>query len=252
MGIQFKQIDGLDSTFSSLSGDLQGQISSNTNAASGLLSGSSTIGGWKYFIGNADFSGAQGILVDPNSIYTPNNVFAGGMKVGFAISTPRNSTTGPEGVLQVTGGQIYFENQLNIRNSAGISISNGAITGAAGNFNTLTGSTIAYGSGNFTGSLTVGGNPVSTGGAYYAGTGLGLIDNMFFTSGDASFESVTASGFNGGYYTGTSGEFNDFKITGLATGFLRLHKIPDYTETGNIPDPATGTVFRSGNYLMIV
>ena len=204
MGIQFKQIDGLDSTFSSLSGDLQGQISSNTNATSGLLSGSSIIGGSKYFTGNADFSGAQGILVDPNSIYTPNNVFAGGVKIGFAISTPRNSTTGPAGALQVTGGQIYFENQLNIRNSAGISISNGAITGGSGNFQTLTGGSMAYGS--------------------------------------ASFEDVTS----------TSGQFNDLKITGAVTGFLRLHKIPDYTETGNIPAPATGTVFRSGNHLMIV
>ena len=204
MGIQFKQIDGLDSTFSSLSGDLQGQVSSNTNATSGLLSGSSVIGGWKYFTGNADFSGAQGILVDPNSIYTPNNVFAGGVKIGFAISTPRNSTTGPAGALQVTGGQIYFENQLNIRNSGGISISDGAITGASGNFQTLTGSSMTYGS--------------------------------------ASFDDVTS----------TSGQFNDLKITGTATGFLRLHKIPDYTETGNIPAPATGTVFRSGNHLMIV
>ena len=214
MGIQFKQIDGLDSTFSSLSGDLQGQISSNTNATSGLLSGSSIIGGWKYFTGNADFSGAKGILVDPNSIYTPNNVFAGGVKIGFAISTPRNSTTGPAGALQVTGGQIYFENQLNIRNSAGISISNGAITGASGNFQTLTGGSVAYGSASF--------------------------DDVTSTSGQ--FDDVTS----------TSGQFNDLKITGTATGFLRLHKIPDYTQTGNIPAPATGTVFRSGNYLMIV
>jgi len=252
MGIQFKQIDGLDSTFSSLSGDLQGQISSNTNATSGLLSGSSIIGGWKYFTGNADFSGAQGILVGANSVYTPNNVFAGGVKVGFAISTPRNSTTGPEGALQVTGGQIYFENQLNVRNDAGISISNGAITGASANFQTLTGGSIAYGSGNFTGNLTVEGNPVSTGGIYYAGTGLGLLGDTFFTSGSASFDDVTSNGISGHSYTGTSGQFNDLKITGAATGFLRLHNIPDYTETGNIPAPATGTVFRSGNYLMIV
>mgnify|MGYP001139467111 CR=1 FL=1 len=234
MAIQFNQIDGLDSTFSSLSGGLQGQITSNTSAASGIMSGSSVFGGWKYFTGNADFSGAQGVLVDPDSVYTPNNVFAGWVKIGFAISSPRNSTTGPAGALQVTGGQIYFEDQLNIRNSAGISISNGAITGARGDLYTITGNSLAYGSGNFTGSLTVEGRPVSTGSSegYYAGGGINLVGRTFSTSG--------------------SGEFNDLKITGSATGFLRLHKIPDYTQTGDIPAPATGTVFRSGNHLMIV
>jgi hypothetical protein len=214
MGIQFKQIDNLQSTFDSLSGDFQGQINVNDSGISNVLSGSSSIGGWKYFTGNADFSGAQGILVDPSNIYTPNNVFAGGIKIGGSIATPRTSTSAPAGSFQVTGGQSYFDDQVNIRNSAGLSITNGAITGGSGNFYTLTGNDLVY--------------------------------------GDGDFDNITSNGISGSSYTGTSGVFNDLKITGLATGFLRLHKIPNYTETGNIPAPATGTVFRSGNHLMIV
>lgn len=252
MGIQFKQIDNLESTFSSLSGDLQGQISSNNSGLNDALSGDAEIGGWKYYSGNADFSGAQGILVDPNNIYTPNNVFAGAVKIGGPISIPRTATVAPVGSFQVTGGQSYFDDQINIRNDAGISILNGAITGGSGSLYGIAGETLNYGSGNFTGSLSLAGNPVSTGGVYYAGTGLGLDGQTLFTSGAGNFDTVNSQGYSGQLFTGNSGTFNDFKITGSTTGFLRLHKIPDYTETGNIPSPATGTVFRSGNYLMVV
>jgi len=252
MGIQFKQIDNLQSTFDSLSGTLQTQITTISGSNAAMASGNFVFAGNKYFTGNVDFSGAQGILVDPDNIYTPNTVFAGKVKIGGAIATPRNSTSGPAGFFQVVGGQSYFDDQVNVRNSAGISITNGGITGGSGAFYNVTGEDLLYSSGNFTNALTVGGSPVSTGGVYYAGTGMGLAGQTFFTSGGGDFDTVTAQGYSGASFTGTSGVFNDFKITGTATGFLRLHNIPDYTETGNITDPATGTVFRSGNYLMIV
>ena len=198
MGIQFKQIDNLQSTFDSVSGYLQGQITPITGSNYQIASGDFIFAGNKYFTGNADFSGAQGILVDPNNIYTPNTVFAGGVKIGGGLSDPRTSTVAPVGYLQVTGGQSYFDAQVNIRNNAGISIINGAISGGSGDFS-----------------------------------------------------HVNSTLFSGVNFSGASGYYNEIKITG-ATGFLKLHAIPDYTETGNIPTPATGVVFRSGNYLMIV
>ena len=198
MGIQYKQVDKLQGTFDSLSGDLQGQLTTLSGSNSEIASGSFVFAGNKYFTGNADFSGAQGIFVDPNNIYTPNNIFAGGIKIGGTIATPRTSTSAPAGSFQVTGGQSYFDAQVNIRNSAGINITDGSITGGSGEFSQV--------------------------------------------------KSTLISGAN---FSGESGYYNEVKITGV-TGFLKLHAIPDYTETGNIPAPATGTVFRSGNYLMIV
>lgn len=181
MGIQFKQIDNLQSTFDSLSGDFQGQITVNDSGISNILSGSSSIGGWKYFTGNADFSGAQGILVDPSNIYTPNNVFAGGIKIGGSIATPRTSTSAPAGSFQVTGGQSYFDGQINVRNNAGINIVNGSITGNNSYFD----------SGEFTGALTVQGNPVATGSALTnAVSGVTTIGNTVLTSGTGSFDTV--------------------------------------------------------------
>ena len=127
MGIQFKQIDNLQNTFDSLSGSLQGQVTALSGDTTDVASGDFVFAGNKYFTGNVDFSGAQGILVDPNNIYTPNNIFAGGIKIGGTIATPRTSTSAPAGSFQVTGGQSYFDDQINIRNNAGINIVNGSI-----------------------------------------------------------------------------------------------------------------------------
>lgn len=140
MGIQFDQIDGLNNTFTSLSGDLNGKTAFNLDQISGINSGQHVFSGAKYFQNNVDFSGAQGILVN-NSIYTPSTLFASSAKIGFPISSPRGSTTAPLGALQVSGGQIYFEDQLNIRNNAGINIENGTINSLSGEFDSVTGTT---------------------------------------------------------------------------------------------------------------
>ena len=147
MGIQFNQIDNLQSTFDSLSGDLQGQLTPLSGDVSQIASGDFVFGGDKFFTGNADFSGAQGILVDLNNIYTPNTVYAGGIKIGGTLSSPRNSTPGPEGIFQVSGGQSYFDGQVNLRNGA--SISTNAITGGTGNFYQATGEFLDYSTGYF-------------------------------------------------------------------------------------------------------
>lgn len=160
MGIKFKQIDNLEETFDNLSGNLQGQITQVTGSVNSLASGSFNLSGWKYFAGNADFSGAQGILVDPDNIYTPNNVFAGAVKIGYPISTPRNSTSAPVGVLQVSGGQINLEDQVNVKNDSNLIVENGTISGGTGDFYFVTGENLAFGSGNFTGSLTVNGDNI--------------------------------------------------------------------------------------------
>ena len=186
MGIQFKQIDNLQSTFDSLSGDFQGQITVNDSGISNILSGSSSIGGWKYFTGNADFSGAQGILVDPNNIYTPNNIFAGGIRIGGGIATPRTSTTAPVGSFQVTGGQSYFDDQVNVRNSAGILISNGAITGGSGSVYNITGDSLSYLSGSFTSGLTVNGNEMFN----QAVSGVASEGSVIITSGSGNFNAI--------------------------------------------------------------
>ena len=148
MGIKFKQIDNLQNTFDNLSGSFQGQIQDNASGVSGIYNDNQVLSGWKYFDNNVDISGAQGLLVSNDNIYTQNNLIANGVKIGFPIATPRNSTSQPEGSLQVSGGQIYFEDQLNIRNNAGINILNGAISGNDGVFEN---------------NLTLGGNTVLTG-----------------------------------------------------------------------------------------
>ena len=189
MGIKFKQIDNLEETFDNLSGDLQGQITQVTGSVNSLASGSFNLSGSKYFAGNADFSGAQGILVDPSNIYTPNNVFAGAVKIGYPISAPRNSTPSPVGALQVSGGQINLEDQVNVKNNSDLIVENGTISGGTGNFDNVNASSV---------------------------------------------------------------EFSQIVMSGNLTGFLKLYDIPDYTATGDIPAPASGTVFRSGHHLMIV
>jgi len=181
MGIQFKQIDNLQNTFDSLSGSLQGQVTALSGDTTDVASGDFVFAGNKYFTGNVDFSGAQGILVDPNNIYTPNNIFAGGIKIGGTIATPRTSTSAPAGSFQVTGGQSYFDEQINVRNNAGINIVNGSITGNNSYFD----------SGEFTGALTVQGNPVATGSALAnAVSGVTTIGNTVLTSGTGSFDTV--------------------------------------------------------------
>lgn len=179
MGIKFKQVDQLQDTFDNLSGDLQGQITSTSEVATGLASGNFNLSGWKYFKGNADFSGAQGILVDPSSIYTPNNVFAGAVKIGYPISTPRSSTPAPDGALHVSGGQINLEDQVNIKNNSNLIVENGTISGGIGDFST---------------SLTISGVPVSTGGgassSVSANSGVTSVDGTIITSGTGNFGSV--------------------------------------------------------------
>ena len=149
MGIQFNQIDNLQSYFDSVSGNLQTQITAAAGPSYAMASGTFAFKGQKYFEGNVDFSGAQGILIDPNNVYTPNTVFAGELKIGGGLATPRNTTTGPEGVMQVTGGASYFEGDVHIRNNgqlnalvgsfsesltiSGVSVSTGAAGGGGGN-----------------------------------------------------------------------------------------------------------------------
>jgi len=192
MGIKFKQIDNLQNTFDSMSGGLQGQITRNINDISGVYNDSQILSGWKYFANNIDISGAQGLLVQNDNIYTPNNLIAGGVKIGFSISSPRNSTVDPLGVLQVTGGQIYFEDQLNIRNDSDIVISNGSITANEGVLNSITGSSVNYTSGIFESGLTISGISVTTGQHthYSAASGVSLISDTFITSGTGSFEAL--------------------------------------------------------------
>lgn len=160
MGIQFKQIDNLENTFDNLSGNLQGQITDATGSLFDLSSGEFRFDGSKYFKGNVDFSGAQGIFVDPNNIYTPNSVFASSINIGYPLSTPRNSTPLPVGALQVSGGQINLEDQVNVKNNSNLIVENGTISGGTGDFYFITGENLAFGSGNFTGSLTVNGGNV--------------------------------------------------------------------------------------------
>ena len=157
MGIKFKQIDNLQNTFDSVSGGLQSEINSNSSSLHEVSSGDFSFYGHKYFNNNVDFSGAQGILVSSNNIYTPNDIFGNRVKIGYPLSDPRNSTPAPLGALQVSGGQIYLEDQLNIRNNSSIIIENGSITGGTGNFSKLTGVELFLESGDFSKGLTVSG-----------------------------------------------------------------------------------------------
>ena len=142
MGIKFKQIDNLQNTFDGLSGSFDARITSNTNDISGIYNDPQTLSGWKYFNNNVDVSGAQGLLVQNDNIYTPHNLIAGGAKIGFAISTPRNSTPKPVGVLDVDG-DVNFTNGnvtidglnvategdiINYQAASGISLSNDTFT----------------------------------------------------------------------------------------------------------------------------
>lgn len=189
MGIQFKQIDNLQETFDSMSGTLQGQVSSNNTTISGVASGIYVFQGWKYFSSNADFSGAQGILVGANNIYTPNSVYTDSMSIGYPISSPRNSTPAVVGALQVSGGQINLEDQVNIKNNSDLNVENGSVLANTGKFN---------------------------------------------------------------YISGASASFSGIVMSGELTGFLKLYDLPDHTQTGSIPLPSSGVVFRSGNHLMII
>ena len=52
MGIQFKQIDNLQSTFDDMSGNFEPRISGNTELISGITSGDYSFEGYKIFSGN--------------------------------------------------------------------------------------------------------------------------------------------------------------------------------------------------------
>jgi hypothetical protein len=293
MGIQFKQIDNLQSTFDSISGNLQAQITPVASTMTNIASGIFAFEGWKYFEGNADFSGAQGIFVDPNNIYTPNSIYAGNIKIGGTIATPRSSTAAPAGALEVTGGASFFLNDVNLLNGAGLAIEDGVISGPSGTFTqTISAPTGTFaqatsaGTGTFyqvNATIISGGGPFEapsfTASSYVSGfsgifqelsgaTGLfdtisgvtGLFDTIGVGGPAGTISGELISGMRGSFESGNIGTGNSyfrnsgdfFTLTGNPTGFLRLHAIPDYTETGNIPSPATGTVFRSGNHLMIV
>lgn len=192
MGIKFKQIDNLQNTFDSVSGNLQQEITSNSDAVSGIASGEYTFEGDKHFSNNVNFSGAQGILVNSDNIYTPNSIFADSIKIGYPLSDPRNSTPSPLGALQVSGGQIYLEDQLNIRNNSSINIEAGFITGLGGDLDSVTGQQLNYQTGDFSSQLTVSGNPVSTGVIidYQTDSGVSLIGETFVTQGTGNFDSI--------------------------------------------------------------
>ena len=132
MGIQFNQIDNLQSTFDAVSGGLQNQITPITGDVYNIASGTYGFEGQKFFNGNVDFSGAQGIYVNPNNIYTPNTVFAGSLKVGGGISSPRNTTTAPDGAFQVAAGASFFDGGLTMRN--GSTLTALTVTGGSGEF----------------------------------------------------------------------------------------------------------------------
>lgn len=132
MGIQFNQIDNLQTTLNSISGNLQNQITPVTGDIYSIASGNIGFEGHKFFNGNVDVSGAQGIYVNPNNIYTPNTVFAGKVKIGDSIATPRNSTAGPAGYFQVTGGASYFDGALTMRNNSVLTAL--TVTGGSGEF----------------------------------------------------------------------------------------------------------------------
>ncbi len=57
MGIQFNQIDNLQSTFDDVSGALQDQITPATGQIYSIRSGNIGFEGHKYFNGNVDISG---------------------------------------------------------------------------------------------------------------------------------------------------------------------------------------------------
>jgi len=258
MGIQFRQIDNLQATFDGISGGLQAQITPNTSAVTSIASGSYGFEGWKYFTDNVDFSGAQGVLVQSNNIYTPNTVFAGSLKIGGTIASPRTSTTAPLGAFQVVGGASYFEEQVNIRNKAGISIVEGSITGGTGSFYKLDADIIT--------GLTSLESPTFTASNYISGytglfntIGVGVSSPTVAIQAEGTISGQVISGQTGNFRATTSagtGEFTNsgevFMFSGNPTGFIRMYALPDYTETGNVPNPTSGTLFRSGNHLMIM
>ena len=182
MGIQFNQIDNLQSTFDDVSGSLQDQITPATQNIYSIASGTYGFEGHKFFNGNVDISGAQGIYVNPNNIYTPNTVFAGSVKIGGGISSPRNTTTAPDGAFQVAVGDAFFDGALTMRNGS-----------------TLTALTITGGSGQFH--------------RAYCG------------------EIVTSG----------------LVVSGAVTTTINLQELP--YESGTLP---SGSLFRSGNHLMVV
>jgi len=211
MGIQFQQVDGLQNTFDNISGNLQAEI--DAIEVTGVVSGIVQFSGAKTFVGNVTCSGGAGLGVVNDSIYAYGNSYVvSGLSVGRGINTIRQTTTAPEGKLQVTGGASYFEGDVYVRN-------NSTLSGHGGEFD----------------NLSISGKPVETG------------------TQNPSFTTVQATSFvSGATLSGSMAYFNNVKITGDPTGILKLHNLPDYTETGALPTPATGIVFRSGNYLMIV
>ena len=149
MGIQFKQVDNLQETFDSQSGHFDERINQTSGSLDQFASGNAVFAGAKYFTGNVDFSGAQGILIDPDNIYTPNSVVAGAAKIGFEIAVPRNSTPSVEGAFQVTGGTSFFEDIIVVRNRGGVRAIEGLISGATGEFEQVTGVRVNATSGTF-------------------------------------------------------------------------------------------------------
>ena len=246
MGIQFQQVDGLDSTFTALSGDLQGQITALD--VTGMASGTFQFSGAKTFISDVSCSGEAGLGVERDNLYVYGNSFvASGMRVGRSINAIRSTTPDPDGTFQVTGGASYFEGDVNIRNA-------GKVVGGS-----------IFGTGlEITGDIS--GTTSITSLTLYSDTGnLEHLTTVSLTATSASITSATiptissttigATTVESAVFSGTSnstGYFENVIITGDPTGFLKLHAIPDWSETGSIPAPATGTVFRSGNYLMIV
>ena len=182
MGIQFSQIDNLQSTFDAVSGGLQDQITPVTEDIYNITSGTYGFEGHKFFNGNVDISGSQGIYINPNNIYTPNTVFAGSLKIGGGISSPRNTTTAPDGAFQVAVGNSFFDGALTMRNGS-----------------TLTALTVTGGSGEF----------------------------------------------HRGYY----GEIvtSGLVVSGATNTIVNLRELPH--ESGALP---SGSLFRSGNHLMVV
>lgn len=255
MGIQFNQIDGLKDTFDSVSGDLQGQI--DALDVQDVASGEFVFSGEKVFLGNVTFSGDQGLGIYKSSFYNKGYSFIeSGVNIGGGINEVRSSTGPSDGKLHVTGGVSYFDDQVNVRNSAGVVIDDGAITGGSGEFFQATGTYLNYSTGDFL-ELKVKGSTIPTADTTYsAGEGLKLVGTEFFTSGTGTFYDVAATNSIETLLVNTHDILaSGATISGDPTGILRLSNLPDHTQTGDLPGgyPATsGIVYRSGNHLMII
>lgn len=214
MGINFRQIDNLQNTFDGLSGSFDAQISNNTNDISGVYNDAQTLSGWKYFDSNVDVSGFQGLLVENDNIYTPNDVIVGNsISIGETILNPRNNTPAPAQALHIIDGNV----QIDLGN---IEMLDGSLTLSNGDVSIIQG-------GIFLNGIEVATVDDIT--DYQAASGISLSNDTFTTSGTGYFDSV-------GIGTNAPESILDISSTSSAPIMPRMT-----TEQMNaIPDPVSG------------